>query len=122
MPPPPVVVPPVVEPPVEPAGFGSAVTVGEAAFFVKLFEKRWARIRRRKRALVLSGRKGRSVSGTTTRICFAVASVVFTNTARAPSRLKTTVFLFLPRLKLRPRMTIVSPTLGFMGRTEVTTG
>src|SRR4051794_20096153 len=115
------IVPPltVVPPPV---GFGVAVTLGDAAFVVNCFENRLERMRRRKRAVVLSGRNARSVSGTTTRICLAVASVLLANTAREPSRLNTTVFLFLPRLKLRPRMTMVSPTLGFIGRTEVTTG
>src|SRR3954452_13969398 len=104
------------------AGLGSAVTVGDWALAVNFFENRWARMRRRKRAVVLSGRYARSVSGTTTRICLAVASVLLANTAREPSRLNTTVFLFLRGLKLRPPMTRVSPTLGFIGRTDVTTG
>src|SRR4051812_41943119 len=108
--------------PVAVIGLGSAVMDGDLLAAVNVFENRWERIRRRKRAVELSGRNARRVSGTTTRICLAVASVTFWNTARAPSRLKTTVFLFLPRLKLRPRMTMVSPTLGFIGRTEVTTG
>src|SRR3954471_1837574 len=68
--------PPGVEPPEVPvAGFGSAVTTGEAELAVKLFENRCARMRRRNRALVWSGRYGRSVSGTTTLIMREVASV-----------------------------------------------
>ena len=80
-------------------GFGKAVIIGDFAAGVKALLKRSERTRTRTRDGTPSRRKGRSASGTTTRISFAVPRVSLAKTARAPSRLKTTVFLFLPRMK-----------------------
>ena len=80
-------------------GFGKAVIIGDFETGVKALLKRPERTRTRTREATPSRRKGRSASGTTTRISFAVPRVSFAKTARAPSRLKTTAFLFLPRMK-----------------------
>ena len=103
-------------------GFGSAVIIGDLASVVNFLPKRCEKTRRRYCVATFSSMNGRRVSGTMTRICRAVASVFFTKMARAPSRLNTTVFLFLPRLKFLPRIVSVSPTLALSGVTAVTTG
>ena len=63
-----------------------------------------------------------SDAGTLSVISFFVAMSALANTARAPSRLNTTVFLLRPRLKCLPRMVSVSPTATSIGDTLVTTG
>src|SRR5438270_3854470 len=55
-------------------------------------------------------------------IVLRVARSARTNTARARTRWKTTRFLNLPGMKLRPRMTSLSPTATLMGETPVMTG
>ena len=87
---------PVLEPP---TGSGSAVMRGDFDAAVNFLPKRSARTRTRTRVGLLSTSVERSPSGTTTRISFAVPSVFLAKTARSPSALKTTVFLFLPRTK-----------------------
>ena len=85
--------------PSESIGSGSAVMRGETASAVKRLPKRSERIRTRTRVGLFSASTARSPAGTTTRMSRAVPSVCFANTARLPSGLNTTAFLFLPRLK-----------------------
>ena len=63
-----------------------------------------------------------TVLGTVTRSIFFVPNSALTNTARAPSRLNTTVFLLRPGMKLRPRIVSASPTATSLGATLVITG
>ena len=108
------------------AGGRGGFTTGERLTLVKLRPKRLARMRTRKRvatgAPAWMAKNSESEAGTSRRSSFAVPTGAFTKTARAPSRLNTTVFLFLPRRKFFPRISIVSPMATSMGRTEVTTG
>ena len=68
-------------------------------------------------------RNGSSLAGTVMRILVAVAVVVtLRKMARAPSRLKTTVFLFLPGRKFLPVIVMTSPTPSFMGEIFVIVG
>ena len=53
---------------------------------------------------------------------FFVPICALTNTARAPSRLNTTVFRLRPAMKFLPRIVSVSPTATSIGETLVTTG
>jgi hypothetical protein len=63
-----------------------------------------------------------SESGTLIESIRFVPISAFANTARAPRRLNTTVFLLRPFLKWRPRIVSFSPTATSSGATRVTTG
>jgi hypothetical protein len=62
------------------------------------------------------------LAGTLTTTFVAVEDSAFTNTARAPVALKTTVLRFLPGRKPRPRIVRRSPIFSLSGATEVTFG
>src|SRR5215207_11507170 len=106
-------------------GRGPEIT-GESERLVNRLPNRFASTRSRNR--VGTGLPARivknfcTVSGTVTRSIFLVPNAALTNTARAPSRLNTTVFLLRPRLKLRPRIVSASPTATSLGATPVITG
>ena len=67
-------------------------------------------------------RKGSSLAGTVTDSRVEVALGALTKIARPPSRLKTTVFLFLPLRKCLPAMVMVSPMPSLAGETFLTEG
>ena len=100
--------------------------IGDLLLVVNALAKRLESTRTRKRVATrlpfCLSRKGRSLAGTVTPIFVVVASGALTNTARPPSRLKTTVFLFLPLRKFLPVTVMTSPMPSFMGETFVTTG
>ena len=64
----------------------------------------------------LSAKNSCSEAGTLSAIIFLVPTSALANTARAPSRLNTTVFLKRPRMKFLPRIVSVSPTATSSGR------
>ena len=100
--------------------------MGDLAALVNFFANLFASTRTRKRVKVrlpfVLTMKGSSLAGTVTPILVVVASGALTKTARPPSRLKTTVFLFLPLRKFLPVIVITSPTPSFFGETLVITG
>ena len=93
---------------------------------MNLRPKRAARTRTRKRVGIgrpsVTEKNGSSLLGIFTRIRDVDELPALTNTATAPSRLKTTVLRPLPRRKLRPRMISVWPTFAFSGEIAWMTG
>ena len=107
-------------------GGRGALTTGESFFFVKDLPNFFERMRRRNRVGMglpaLRAKNSCSESGTLMTSIFLVPTSAFANTARAPSRLNTTVFLKRPGTKCLPRMVRRSPTATSRGVTLVTTG
>src|SRR4051812_20710272 len=99
---------------------------GDLFSVVYFFPAFLARTRRRNRvgtccpALVRS--KSPTVGGTVITSIFLVEMSAFANTARAWSRLNSTVVFLRPWMKFRPRMVSFSPTATSSGATLVTTG
>ena len=108
------------------SGGSSGPILGERLPVVKDLPRRSLRTRRRKVVMVAEPltclRTGASLSDSLTLRSFEVPTCALTKTARAPSRLNSTVFLLRPRLKLRPLIVSVLPMLVCIGETDVTTG
>ena len=107
-------------------GGRGAETSGESLSAVKRLPNFFASTRSRNfvgtGVPALSAKNSCSESGTVRRSILRVPTAALAKTARAPSRLKTTVFLSRPMRKLRPLIVSFSPTPTSIGETLVITG